>query len=180
MVWNEFFCLLWQQPFVVLLLIHLQSGVDDKLSEHYHIVNRKDYVFFSFLTIPVITFIHCGNLIPTHCHGPLSSMLLLRYSFVKVPGNAARYPVVTRSPQWMFCSLVYNTYGEHMPLNSMVFSFISHNLLVVPIYCNKAALSQKIAQSTLYWAHLCNLYGGPICIAFCPSARLSGLDQKSD
>ncbi len=70
--------------------------------------------------------IHCAKLIPTHEHACLSSrcppdtpkiswtyiffpgarhyLILHRFqnnSFLKIPVNAARYPVVTRSPQWM-------------------------------------------------------------------------------
>ncbi len=35
-------------------------------------------------------------------------------------------------------------------------------------------------MSLIFLAHLCILHGGLICVTFCLSVRLYGLDQKSD
>ncbi len=39
---------------------------------------------------------------------------------------------------------------------------------------------EEVRQHPLFLAHLCNLHGGFLCVAFCLSVQMSGLDQKSD
>ncbi len=86
--------------------------------------------------------------------------------------------------------VIYNLFHSYFVETGKNVDFLSMNSIGLTVKCNAwEDLSPYINKGmSNFWAHLCSLHGGLICVAFClsvwtgPKIRLenNSLDQKSD